>query len=137
MNIATIRDNLQARLAGQIAATRWFDVWPNVIKTPAGIVERIAGPDREVLGASGPYRLRLQVVLLVGPSSDVKRSRDKLDPYLATSGGQSVRAALEGDSTLGGTIEKLIIGEATDDNRIEANGNQYVGAVVPVDVWAT
>lgn len=137
MNVATIRDSLQARLAGQIAATRWFDVWPGTIKLPAGVVDRSAGPEREVLGASGPYRLQLQVTLLVGPSSDLKRSRDKLDPYLATSGAQSVRVALEGDPTLAGTIEYLIVGVPQDDDEIAANGNQYVGAVIPITVWAS
>lgn len=137
MNVSTVRTAMQTRLAAAVAGTRWYDVWPGKLNLPAGIVRRDDGPVDVTFGASPLCHLRLRVTLAVGPTADLARSQDKLDPYLATTGAQSVRAALLADSTLNGAVQRLVVGEVERDDEIDANGNQYVGAHVLVDLWGT
>jgi hypothetical protein len=51
------------------------------------------------------------VLVIVGRMSD-RSSSDRLDAYLAPSGSQSVKAAIEADKTLGGACSSLIVTDA-------------------------
>jgi hypothetical protein len=132
-SVSAIRDGLRTRLA-TITGLRAYDVWPDQVHAPAAMVQPVRGRYKEALG--GVPRLTFRVVLAAAPvQRGLARGEDVLDPYLDDTGATSIKAALEGDKTLGGIVASLHAVEWDDYGLVAIGGVDYVGASVEVEVW--
>lgn len=96
MNLGNVMDDLGMGL-GLIDGLRVHPYWATQISPPAAI---IGWPDPlsfdSTMGRGGD-RIDLPIYVLVG-KIDARSSRDQLSRYLAGSGGDSIKAALERES---------------------------------------
>lgn len=134
--LATIRAGLQARLDTiPSLAGRTFPYVPDNVNPPCAFValpERILYDETYGRGAdSYTLLIRLYVNRIVDFDSQVK-----LDAYLAASGPESVKTAIEGDRTLGGAVQSLHVVEARNYGPYQASTDvQYLGVEFVVDLF--
>lgn len=138
--LAAVRDALQARL-GTISGLRVHDTWPDTVNPPFAIIRPLSADPHLVIGAaaSGIYVLEVTVGVQL---STYRMAQDALDPYLATSGTQSITATIEADPRLGGVVDYAIPSVWRDYGGIQinsasssANPTEYLGAVLDVTVY--
>lgn len=130
----SIRAGLQVRLA-TIAGLRAYTRWPDTINAPAALVLLDQASFDIDMGGSVEYRPR--VLILAAPvSQGLDKAQALLDTYLAPAGATSVKAAIEGDKTLGGEAQTLSVNGYEGYGEILANGIPYIGAHVVMQVWA-
>jgi hypothetical protein len=132
-SISAVRDGLQTRLAS-ISGMHAYDLVPGAIQLPAAIVE----PDEPVIlfdstMGRGSDELFFSVLLLALEGT-LRTGQDKLDAYLATSGADSVKAAIEGDPTLGGIVSFAHVTSAEGYGEYTFNELSYVGVKFKVQV---
>ena len=120
-SILAVRDGLKARLA-TIAGMHPYDIVPDDITTPAAVV--MPGDPLIVFDSTfGRATDELNfVILLLVQFANERTAQDALDAYLAGSGSSSVKAAVEGDQTLGGSA-----GYCTVTSAINYGGREYAG----------
>jgi hypothetical protein len=73
------------------------------------------------------------VFVIVGRYLD-RTAHASLDDYLSYSGAKSVRAAIEGDPTLGGVCSTLIVRSGADITSLDAGGAQFLVIQMQVEV---
>lgn len=135
-SVTSVRSGLATRLA-TIAGLNAYATAPGTITTPAAVVlPRQISFDESM--NRGSDLMTFDVLVLLGiPTTSL--SQDHLDPYLAGSGADSVKAAIEGDGTLGGVADWTRVVGVTQYGDIEYSGNVYLGArfALEVDVDGT
>jgi hypothetical protein len=104
MNVSTVRDGLKTRLQ-TITGLRAFDLIPEVPTPPCAIVGQLDFTF-DIDNARGLDQANVDIYVIV-QRFDARSGQDKLDAYLAGSGAGSIKAALEGDRTLGGAVQTL------------------------------
>jgi hypothetical protein len=112
-SLAAIRTGLAANLATLKTTYRDMQVSPYVLSNPTLPciwIKPTQGAVTEYHQAmqDGQETWTLSVQAFVGSGSDIT-AQTVLDELLATNGGHSVKAAIEADTTLGGTIDCLIV----------------------------
>ena len=130
--ITEIRAGLKTRLEN-ISGLHVYSRWPNTLVIPAVIIKRASGGQPHTTFASnGSFRFEIKVgVSLAGGG---ERAQDAIDGYIDHSGANSVKAAIEGDETLGGKAEYLLLGEWTEEQSIVHEGVEYLAATLPIEV---
>lgn len=130
-----LRVGLATRLA-TITGLNTYEEAPGTITVPAAFPIPSQGPieydetmDSDVCDFS--FRIRLLV-----QRSTEKIAQANLDPYLAASGTSSIRAAINGDQTLGGKADWARVARVARYGDIEHNGISYLGADFDVEVNA-
>lgn len=83
----------------------------------------------------GSDEFELVVKILVG-TEITRTAQTELLGYLDRSGSTSIRAAIYGDRTLGGTVSDLKVVSAQGYNDIEWAGIPYLGAEIAVTVYS-
>jgi streptogramin lyase len=76
------------------------------------------------------------VVVLAGVAGGLDSAQSTIDVYLSPAGTSSIKAAIEGDKTLGGTCDTLWVDSISDYDVVEYNDNKYMGAIIKVMVVA-
>lgn len=130
-SIASVRTGLKTRLA-TITGLNAYALVPMTPNLPAGLVEP-RSIDFDVAMARGSDRATFDVVILVAESIS-ELAQTQLDPYLAGSGSQSVKAAIEGDPTLGGAADWTRVIGVSSYGDIQYSGKLYLGARFTVEV---
>ena len=104
--VSQVADGLKARLA-TISGLRTFSYQPEQVNPPVAfpILESVEY-HRAMQG--GNVQMRFTVMTIVGRYLD-RVSHSNLDGYLSYSGATSLRAAIEGDRTLGGVAQTLVL----------------------------
>lgn len=130
-SLSSIRTGLQTRLA-TISGLNAYDRAPGTVTTPAafpmpGTIEF----DETMSRGSDLYTFRVR--LLVQRSTETYAQED-LDAYLAGSGSSSVKAAIEGDGTLGGVADWTRVTSVLGYGDIKHAGIDYLGADFNVEV---
>jgi hypothetical protein len=118
-------DGLETRLA-TISGLRVFDHVPDNWATPCAFVV----PDTVEYWnafAGGDATHNWTATVVVGRQSDRSSQRQLLE-YMSYSGTKSIRAAIEGDRTLGGVVQSLLVDRA-DNVRMVSQGDQAYLAV--------
>lgn len=104
--VSQVADGIKMRLA-TISGLRTFSYQPEQVNPPVAfpVVESV-----EFHGAfgGGDVRMRFGVFVIVGRYLD-RVAHANLDGFLSYSGATSLRAAIEGDRTLGGVANTLIL----------------------------
>ena len=131
MGLRTVRDGLKTRVE-MVSGLRGYDTWPDTFSPPGAVIQPMRGDPHTTF--SGRGSLWFEVVLAV-QQSRLRTAQDQLDDLLDLSGAGSVLAAIEGDVTLAGAAEGLILGGWRDYGDIEIGGIRYLGAVIDVEVW--
>jgi hypothetical protein len=104
------------------------------ISPPAAVVMPVTGSFiRYSTTFDGECDLMLRAILLVA-EGDSTSGQDNIDPYLATTGAQSVYAAIQADPTLGGVVSWAALTEATGYGLINFAGIDYLGCHLIVTV---
>lgn len=132
-SLAEIRTGAETRLA-TITGLNAHDEEPGTIITPAafpmpGSIEYDETMDSDV--STYTLRIRLLVQLAVNAVA-----QSNLDPYLAPSGSSSIRAAFNGDHTLGGAAHWSRLSRCARYGVIEHAGQPYLGADFDLEVNA-
>lgn len=130
--LSAIRDGLKTRLA-TISGLRTHDTVPEQVAVPAAVV---GAP--ELIAFDTTYRGCSRYVIPVrvyASKASERTGQDKLDGYLNYSGTGSVKAAIEGDVTLGGAAQTTRVTEARGYGVYEVAGVQYLGAEFVCEVY--
>ena len=107
---STVRSGLKTRLA-TIAGLKCYDFIPDSINVPGAVVGQL-DLNFDATFNRGFDNATCTILLIVGRMSE-SAGQTKLDGYLASTGSTSVKAAIEGDVTLGGAVQTLRVTNAT------------------------
>jgi hypothetical protein len=130
--VAEIRNGIKTRL-DTIDGIQSYAVLPGDINAPAAVVSRRSTQfDSTFGGASDDLTFAVTVfVHWVGVERD---AQEKLDTYLAPTGATSVKAAIEGDPTLGNKVDYARVSSVEQENIREWGGIRYLAADLIVEV---
>ena len=132
--VSQVKDGLKARIE-TISGLRAFDYQPDQVNPPFAWPTLDEVRFHQTGMASGGVVMDFTItVVLTRPSERV--AQDKMDQYMAWSGPQSIRAALEADRTLGGVCDDLIVNSAGNFTNIDANDTLYLTVDFKVTVYA-
>lgn len=132
-SVSQIRDGLRDRLK-TISGLQTHSYVPSEITPPAAVViPDTVGYDSTMARGSDDFVFVVQLVV----SKVVDRvSQDRLDAYLAGSGSSSVKAAIEGEPTLGGVAHFARVAQARSYGTVQFGAITYLGAELVVQVTA-
>lgn len=109
MIISDIRNGIKANLS-DIDGLRCYDQVPDVIAPPCVVVGQLDFTF-DLDNARGLDQANLDVFVIVQRFSE-RTGQSKLDKFLAGSGNESIKAALESDKTLDGACDTLRVTSA-------------------------
>ncbi len=132
--LSGIREALRVRL-DTIDGLRAYDVMPGSPQYPAAAVSiKSFQYSRDFDGA---LTIQFYIWLYVN-ATDLVRAQRSLDAYLAPTGTQSIKAAVEADATLGGTADWVNVSGATEGPRlVDMAGAQPLAIPLDCEVMAT
>lgn len=128
--IAGLMTGIETRLA-TITGLRAKDTSPDSIDVPAGGGYAFVGlPERvEYHRTMGNGRIEPQFTVTVFVSATPARiGQALLAGYMNPAGDTSIRAAIEGDKSLGGTADDCVVMSARVIGRVEVGEMTYLGA---------
>lgn len=136
--VSQIRKGLQTRLKA-ISGLQAHAFWPDTVNTPAAVVKPMSGQYHQAMGDPGFQMVSFEITLAIAATAKgLERGQIALDPYLDAEGTRSIKAAIEGDLTLGGLVSTLIV-SGWDNYGAMAIGKvadiEYLGAQIQVTVW--
>lgn len=130
-----IRDGIKTRLE-TISGVTVYDTVPDYLDPPACIVAPLTTLDYDTTMARGADTYQIPVVFYI-QRVDAATAQDSLDTFLQSSGSSSVKAAIEGDITLGGAAMSVRVVSASDYGEYEVNqGTSYLGVTFNLEVIA-
>lgn len=132
MDIAAVKDGIKVRLA-TISGLLALDRWPDRLIPPCGIVIPEEVTFDNTFGRGGDGSL-FTVRIVVGRVVD-DAAQDAIDAYMAGSGASSVKAAIEGDTSLGSSVDTCRVEKAKRYGVVDQGGVQYLGCDFTVRVW--
>lgn len=131
--ITQVKQGLANRLA-TITGLRAFAYQPDQLNAP------IAFPTLDNVLYHRTMRTALTemtfTVTLIVCKADSRSAQSQVDPYISASGSQSVRAAIEGDPTLGGVVDSLIVNSAGGYQIINAEDGDYLACDFNLTVYS-
>lgn len=122
---------LKTRLA-TISGLRTFQFQPSQLNPPVAYPVINSVNYHRAMGG-GLVVFDCTVYVIVGRYTDDRANAD-LDGYLAYSGAKSIRAALEGDETLGGVAQSLTVNSSTDISSIQQSDAEFLQIATQVTV---
>lgn len=104
---------IQTRLA-TISGLRTYNYQPEQLTPPVAYPELSSVTYHRTMGnGSALTQMDWTIRVIVGRYTD-RTAHDLLDQYLSATGSNSVRAAIEADTTLGGVVQAVILSSSTD-----------------------
>ena len=76
-------------------------------------------------------------ILVVVSRAVADEGQDALDGYVRSSGGNSIKATIEGDTTLGGVVHDTRVVRVSEYREYEIGGQKLYGARFAVATYAT
>ena len=108
----------------QIPGLRVVDYLPDQINPPTAIMTVDSVTYHRAFGMGDPV-YQFTITVIVARASE-RVAQQKLDAFLAYSGTQSVRAAVEADKSLGGAVQQAIIDRGGNVQALTVNEVAYV-----------
>jgi len=104
--VSQVAEGLKARLA-TVTGLRTFSYQPEQVNPPVAfpVLDSI---DYHRAFGGGDVQMRFTIIVIVGRYLD-RVAHTNLDGFLSFSGATSLRAAIEGDKTLGGVANTLVM----------------------------
>ena len=112
-----------------------YDTVPDDIYVPAAIVGMPTRVAYDMSFRSPVTRFTFPSRVIVGRTTE-RESQDKLDDFASADGPSSLRAAIDGDPTLGAVAHSSRVVEARDFGVYEVAGVSYIGMELEVEVIA-
>jgi hypothetical protein len=131
MNPSQVRDGLKTRLQ-TITGLRVYDLIPEPVTPPCAVVGQL-DLTFDIDNARGLDQANVDIYVIVQRFSE-RAGQDKLDAYLAGSGASSIKTAIEGDRTLGGTVSTLRVTSA-ESGQYESQGNLFLSYRYRLTIW--
>jgi hypothetical protein len=131
MNPSQVRDGLKTRLQ-TITGLRVYDLIPEPVTPPCAVVGQL-DLTFDIDNARGLDQANVDIYVIVQRFSE-RAGQDKLDAYLAGSGSSSIKTAIEGDRTLGGTVNTLRV-TAAESGQYESQGVQFLSYRYRLTIW--
>jgi hypothetical protein len=131
MNPSQVRDGLKTRLQ-TITGLRAYDLIPDTVVPPCSVVGQLDFTF-DIDNARGLDQAQVDVLVIVQRFSE-RAGQDKLDGYLAGSGASSIKAAIEGDRTLGGTVNTLRVTGA-EAGTYDSQGVTFLSYRYRITIW--
>lgn len=130
---ATIRTGLKTRLE-TITGLSVYKFVPGQINVPAAIVQRRrTAYDATMADGSDDWEY---VATLLCSWADPEVAQAKMSTFLARTGATSVKAAIEGDATLGGVVDFAHVREAGEEEIRQYNEISYLAVNFVIEVTA-
>lgn len=133
-SIEAILTGLETRLA-TISGLNTADFAPGSPLLPAAF-PLVPAFEYRLTMARGGYELPMQIAVLVSAALD-RDGQMKLAGYANQTGDTSIRAALEGDKTLGGIVSDLVVDRFDPQGLQQVGLLDYFGGTVNLRVFAT
>jgi hypothetical protein len=131
--VSQVAAGLAARLA-TISGLRTSTYQPEQLNPPQAFPVLGNVQYHRAMGG-GDVQMTFDVVVIVGRYVD-RLAHDRLDDYLSYSGASSLRAALEGDRTLGGVAQTLQVEGGTQIETVSVAEGDYLQVSCTVIVHA-
>lgn len=131
-SLSNIRNGLSTRLA-TITGLNVYSYVPDSIEPPTAVVGVMSSLEYDSTMSRGSDIYNIPLYLYVS-RVDAELSQDSLDSYLDTSGATSVKSAIEGDTTLGGTVSSARVVEASNYGVYTVNSIDYLGVEFSVEI---
>jgi hypothetical protein len=128
---SAVRNGLKANLA-TIKGLRIYDLVPDVIVPPCAIVGQL-DVTFDLNNSRGLDQANVDVFVIVQRFSE-RTGQDNLDKYLAGSGTNSIKAAIESDLTLGGAANTLRVTSA-ESGTYQSGDQDFLSYRYRVTVW--
>jgi len=131
MQPSQVRDGLKTRLQ-TITGLRAYDLIPDTVVPPCAVVGQLDFTF-DIDNARGLDQAQVDVLVIVQRFSE-RAGQDKLDAYLAGSGSSSIKTAIEGDRTLGGTVNTLRVTGA-EAGTYDSQGVTFLSYRYRITIW--
>ena len=128
---SNVRDGLKTRLQ-TITGLRVYDLIPDTVSPPAAIVGQLDFTF-DINNARGLDQANCDILVIVQRLSE-RVAQDKLDAFLSGSGAGSIKAAIEGDRTLGGTVNTLRVISA-EGGTYDSAGSLFLSYRYRLTIW--
>ena len=133
--LTSIRDGLKTRLE-TISGLTASEFVPDYIVPPIALVAPLNSLNYDSTMGRGADTYEIPIVVYIS-RIDAQTSQDEVDAFLASSGATSIKAAIEGDPTLGGAAMSVRVVSATDYGEYEVTqGTSYLGVTFNIEVIA-
>ena len=126
-----VRDGLKTRLE-TITGLRAYDLIPDTVTPPAAVVGQLDFTF-DIDNARGLDQAQVDVLVIVQRFSE-RSGQNLLDQYLSGSGASSIKAAIEGDRTLGGVVNTLRVTGA-EAGTYESQGVEFLSYRYRITIW--
>jgi hypothetical protein len=126
-----VRDGLKKNLQ-EIDGLRVYDLVPDNPQPPSAIIGQL-DLTFDLNNARGLDQANIDVLVIVQRFSE-RTGQDKLDKYLSGSGDYSIKAAIEADRTLDGSVDTLRVTSA-QSGVYQAADIEYLSYRYQVTVW--
>jgi hypothetical protein len=132
--ISQIKSGLATRLA-TISGLRTFAYQPDQLNAPLAypMVEQVLY-HRTMF--NGLNEIVFTVTVIVARPTE-RPAEASLDAYVSPTGASSIRAAIEGDRTLGGIVDDCQVEQASGISSLSANDADYLSVDFTVRVYAS
>lgn len=131
--VSQVAEGIRVRLA-TIAGLRTFNYQPEQLNPPVAF-PAISQVQYHQAFRGGDVEMNWNVHVVVGRWTD-SRAHLLLDDFLSYDGVKSIRAAIEGDKTLGGICETLVLTSGADVSSISENGSEFLEITMALKVYA-
>jgi hypothetical protein len=121
--VGAVADGIKAALA-TVSGLRTFAYQPEQLNPPTAYPELTQVQYHRTM-ALGLQQMDWLIHIVVGRYTD-RTAFALLDSYLSATGAQSIRAAIENDRTLGGTVQTLILSLAADVTSLTNADAEYL-----------
>lgn len=134
-SVSAIADGLKARLA-TINGLRAYSYQPEQLNPPFAYPVLNGITYHQTMGMGNAVtQFDWSVYVVVGRWVD-RVAVVNLDNFLSPTGASSIRAALEGDLTLGGACADLIVGASANINALEQDDAEYLQISFSLTIYA-
>ena len=132
-SVSQVLTGLATRL-GTISGLRTSTYMPDQLNPPVGfpVVESV---EYHKAFGGGDVVMRCSVFVIVGRYLD-RTAHTSLDGYLSYSGATSIRAAIEGDTTLGGVARTLVVESGMNISAVSVAESEFLQVQCTVVVHA-
>jgi hypothetical protein len=130
---SAIRSGLKTRLE-TVSGLTVYDYVPDFIDPPTALIAPFNTLNFDSTMQRGSDTYEIPVIVYVS-KVDAETGQDSIDSYLAASGSNSIKAAIEGDTTLGGAAMSVRVVSATEYGEYEVTqGTSFLGVTFNVEV---
>lgn len=134
-SVTALKNGLKTRLETISGLTVYTRANPGQVNVPAAVIRR-GDISYDSTMARGSDDFAFVVTVVVG-LADEQITEGAMDPYLAGSGANSVKAAIDGDGSLGGVAHIARVARASEDLEVTISGIAYLGVEFTVEVTAS